>query len=71
MYSKLHNVSGVTRVGGTYVVYVDTVKFLILWVYFHCYDLSCLQKIYPTLSMIELFIVPVEWFTISYNTIKL
>ena len=53
MYSKLHNVSGVTRVGGTYVVYVDTVKFLILWVYFHCYDLSCLQKIYPTLSMIE------------------
>ena len=31
-------------------LYADKVNFVILWVYLHCYDLSPLQQIYPTLT---------------------
>ena len=50
MYPELHPVSGVSLVDGIYGVYVDMVKFFILWVHLHCYDLSPLQQMYPTLT---------------------
>ena len=49
MYPKLHYVSEVSQVDGIYEVSVDIVKVYILWVHLHCYDLSPLQQIYPTL----------------------
>ena len=50
MYPKLCHVSRVSLVDSIYGVYFDKVKFLILWVHLHCYDLSPLQQIYPTLT---------------------
>ena len=38
MYPKLRYVSGVSLVDIIYGVYVDLVKFLILWVHFHYYN---------------------------------
>ena len=52
----------------THGLYVDIVKFLILRVHFHYYDISLLQQIYPTLTNVDLFIVPEEWFTIRGST---
>ena len=71
MYPKLSHVSRVSLVDGIYGVYVDIVKFLILWIHLHCYDLSPLEHLFPTLPMFDLFIVPEEWFTISFDATKL
>ena len=49
MYPKLCHVSRVSLVDGIYGVCFDIIKFLILWLHLHCYDLSPLQQIYPTL----------------------
>ena len=71
MYPKLCDVSRVSLVENIYGVSFDIVKFLNLWVYLHCYVLSLLQQIYPTLLMVDLFTVPEQWFTISYDATKL
>ena len=50
MDPELHYLSGVSLVNGIYGVFIDIVKFPILWVHLHCYDSSPLQQIYPTLT---------------------
>ena len=47
MYPELHPVSGVSLVDGIYGVYVDMVKFFILWVHLHCYDCPLYNKCIP------------------------
>ena len=71
MYPKLHHVHRVSLDDSIYGVHVDIVKIFFPWIHLHCYDLSPLQQIFPTLQMIDLFIVPEEWFTTSYDVTKL
>ena len=60
MHPKLRHVFRVSLVDNIYGVYTDILKFLIPWIHLHCYDLFPLQQIFPTLAMVDLFIVPEE-----------
>ena len=50
MYPKLCHVCRVSLVEGIYGAYFDIVKFLILCVHLHFYDLFPLQQVYTTLT---------------------